>query len=73
MVVMLDTMAQRYHQLPSALLRSADTFDLWCMDMAMSYQRYLQEQADAKNGHRPQTPQIPINKLQEMMERVKSR
>lgn len=69
---MLDGIGQRYGCLPSEILARADTVDLLVLDVARSWENYQREQADAHNSGRPATPQIPINKLQDMMDRVKN-
>lgn len=71
---MLDTMAQRYHCLPSEILRSADTVDLYVLDVAMSWQRHQHEEAQRKQAGAPApAPELSINKMKEMIERVKKR
>ena len=70
---MLDSIGQRYGALPSEILARADTVDLLVLDVARSWENYQRAQSEASNSGRPMTPQIPINKLQDMMERVKNR
>jgi hypothetical protein len=43
----LDTIAQRYGLLPSTVLNTADTIDLWVMDVALSWH---QREMNVKNG-----------------------
>lgn len=70
--LLLDSLATRYHQLPSQVLAHADTLDYYVMDVSMSYHNYQRERAEAQAQGRPPTaPAIPVNKLQEMMERVR--
>lgn len=38
---MLDAIARRYGVLPSHLIQKGDTFDLMVMDVAISYERHL--------------------------------
>lgn len=65
-------MATRYHVLPSEVLARADTLDLLVMDVAQSWQQQQQAQSQAQaNGQPPPAPAVPINKLQEMLERVR--
>lgn len=45
---MFDAVAQRYSVLPSALLRTADSFDLMVFDVAVTYQRMQQDKANKK-------------------------
>lgn len=69
-------MATRYHLLPSQVLLTADSLDFLVMDVASTYQRYQMEQERNKNaqasGAAPVAPQIPVNKLKEMVERVRN-
>lgn len=65
-------MATRYHLLPTTVLSQADSLDYYVMDVAMSYQRYLQDKEDAKtSGRAPTAPNLTVNKMQEMIERVR--
>ena len=44
------------------------------MDVVLAYNRYEHDKADAKRkGVAPPAPNIPLNTLQEMVERVKKR
>lgn len=71
-VIMIDSVATRYHVLPSQVLAHADTFDLWVLDIAATWQQQQQAQAQARStGQLPPAPDIPVNKLQEMLERVR--
>ena len=45
---MLDSMAERYGILPSELLQRADTFDLMVMDVALTYQKYINDKQQKK-------------------------
>jgi len=68
---MLDALAQRYGCLPSEVVRNSDTLDLHVLDVARSWENYQREQQDARQNGRPGVPDIPVNTLVEMMERVK--
>lgn len=69
---MLDTMASRYHVLPSEIMQKADTLDVYVMDVALSWQEYQQSLAE-KNTANKQAPHVPINKLQDMLAAVKNK
>ena len=44
------------------------------MDVVLAYNRYEQDKAEAKRkGLPPTAPKIPLNTLQEMVKRVKTR
>jgi hypothetical protein len=45
---MFDVMGRRYSKLPSEILRTADSFDLMVMDVASTYEQYL----DAKRNNK---------------------
>lgn len=67
--MLLDGLAQRYGLLPSEVLARADTLDVLVMDIAQSYRNWLEQQRASQPGAAPAAPQIPLNKLQEMVER----
>jgi hypothetical protein len=48
MIMTLDNLASRYGKLPSEVIASASTFDLYVMDAALSYRDYQQRKADGK-------------------------
>lgn len=66
MLITLDRMAKRYHQLPSYLVDNATTFDLKVLDIGMRYERVEQQKA---NG----TYKKPVPKLskEQMMKMIK--
>ena len=73
-ILLIDTLATRYHLLPSEVMGRGDTVDVYVMETALAYQQYLRDKADAKANNRPlPPPNIPINKLEEMIQRVRSR
>jgi hypothetical protein len=54
------------------VLSTADTLDFVVMDVVLAYDRYQRERETAKQaGVAPPAPQLPINTLQEMMQRVR--
>ena len=48
MIILIDTMAERYGQLPSEVMRNATTFDVFVADTAIGYRNYLQDKAEGK-------------------------
>ena len=69
---MLDNLATRYHLLPSRVLAEADTLDFLVMDVVLAYNKYSQDKSEAqRKGVAPAPPKLPLNTLQEMVERVK--
>lgn len=71
-VILLDSLATRYHLLPSEVIQRADTLDVMVMDTAMAWQRVQRERMEAEHRGEPKpAPKIPVNKLQEMIDKVK--
>ena len=70
--LLLDSIATRYHLLPSEVLNRADALDYLVMDVSTSWQRREQDLAEAKSkGVAPPAPELSINTMQQMLERVK--
>jgi hypothetical protein len=58
--------------LPSRVLAEADTLDFLVMDVVLAYNKYQQEREENKRkGLPPTAPALSINKMQEMIERVR--
>ena len=53
--LMLDSLAERYGILPSQLLKSADTLDLFVFDTAVSYHNHMHKKQNAKPEDRYDT------------------
>lgn len=69
---MLDSVATRYHVLPSEVMARADTLDLLVMDVAQGWHNYQERRAHARAQGQPEpVPDIPLNTLQQMIERVR--
>jgi hypothetical protein len=49
MIILVDTMAERYGMLPSTVMASATTFDLFVCDTAIGYRNYLNDKASGRN------------------------
>jgi|APSaa5957512535_1039671.scaffolds.fasta_scaffold54997_3 hypothetical protein len=60
---MIDAMASRYHKLPSEILATATTTDLYCMDVAMAYERFIQSNNTSATS-------FDINTLEDAMVKV---
>lgn len=69
--MLLDGLAQRYGLLPSEVMARADTLDVLVMDIAQSYRNYLEQQQARRSGQPPQAPDIPVNKLEDMIRKVR--
>lgn len=48
MIMLIDTMAERYGLLPSEVMQRASTFDIFVVDAALGYRRYLEDKANGK-------------------------
>ena len=71
---MLDTMASRYHRLPSELIATADTFDLLVMDTAIQWTNAQHKKAEAEaTGNKYSPDNIPQDALKSMIDRVKKK
>lgn len=51
-ILQIDGLGKRYGMLPSEVLRRGDTFDLYIMDCAMSFEKYHREK-ELNNGKPP--------------------
>ena len=69
--MLLDSLASRYHLLPSEVLRRGDTLDILVLDTALQWHRMKEEEARAKYEGKPMVPKMPVNKLQEMLNGVR--
>lgn len=49
MIMLIDTMAERYGMLPSEVMQKATTFDVFVTDTAIGYRNYIQDKANGKN------------------------
>jgi len=58
----IDTIGKRYGLLPSEVLMRADTFDLYIMDAALTFENYHNKKANSKNGRAP-IPELTIEEM----------
>lgn len=65
MILTLDTMAERYKMLPSQVMATASTFDLYVMDAAVSYHNHQQRKANGKS------PDLSTNEMLEIMKKAR--
>ena len=56
-------MATRYHRLPHEILKCGNTVDLYVMDVALSYEKYMNDDRNTDN--------VSLNTLEQAMEQVK--
>lgn len=60
----LDQLGQRYGLLPSRVIQEASTFDLVIMDMALSYEKYIQD-----SSKKDYVPDVSVEELIKIKER----
>lgn len=49
MIMLIDTLGERYGKLPSEVIRQANTFDIFVADTAIAYRNAQTEKAYGKN------------------------
>lgn len=49
MVMLIDTLGERYGRLPSEVIRSATTFDIFVADTAIAYRNAQMDRANGNN------------------------
>lgn len=68
MIITVDSIATRYHLLPSQVMSDATTFDLFIMDAAVSWHNYQQELRE--NGGKAPVPKLTQEQMQQMLAKV---
>jgi hypothetical protein len=63
LLLSIDSMGQRYGMLPSEIVTKASTFDLVVMDMAMTYERHINE--SSQEGYIPTVSTEDLLKIKE--------
>jgi len=53
MIIMIDAIGKRYGMLPSKVISEANTFDVFIMDAAITYENHMQEKAYKKHNPKP--------------------
>jgi len=71
MMVSLDALSSRYHQLPSQAMQHATTFDLYVFDVASRYQHYRKQVADGT--YVKPVKELTVEQMKEMLRQVKER
>ena len=66
LIMLIDTMADRYKMLPSEVMNRASTFDIYVMDAALSYQNYQRKKQEGKLAE-----ELSTDELQEMMRKAR--
>jgi hypothetical protein len=68
-ILQVDGIAKRYGMLPSKVISEADTFDLYIMDIALTFEQYHHKKA-MNNGKDP-LPDYTDNELLNMVQKIK--
>jgi len=48
-IMQIDALGKRYGMLPSQIIKQADTFDVYILDAALSYEHYHNQKQNKKN------------------------
>ena len=68
----LDFVSKRYGRLPSEIMLTGSTFDFHIADLAIKYETYCREAAEAKaTGRAPPAPKLSVTEMQAMMDNVR--
>jgi hypothetical protein len=68
-ILWIDSLGKRYGMLPSEVISRANTFDLYIMDAALTFENYHHKKA-MNNGREPM-PDYNVDELQQMMNKAK--
>lgn len=68
---MIDSMGQRYGMLPSRVLKEADSFDVYIMDAALSYEKYMHDKEMRKHNKMPGDVNLSQDQLLEGLDKFK--
>jgi hypothetical protein len=71
MIMLVDTLSERYGILPSEVMLRATTFDVFVADTAIGYRNAVQERA--MNGDKKPIPKLSEKTMLEAMERVRGK
>jgi hypothetical protein len=72
MIVMIDSLAERYGMLPTEVIDRATTFDAFILTSALGYRNELQEKANDPN-YKPKSKQPSQEDMLAMLERVRKK
>ena len=69
LILTIDGIGKRYGMLPSEVLERSNTFDLYIMDAAMTFDNYHHKKA-INNGREP-IPDFTADELQQLLDKSK--
>jgi hypothetical protein len=70
-ILQLDGLGKRYGMLPSQVLSQGNTFDLYVMDMALTFENYHNKKA--MNGGKAPVPEYSNDELLDIFNKGKER
>jgi hypothetical protein len=70
-ILQLDGLGKRYGMLPSQILSQGNTFDLYVMDMALTFENYHNKKAS--NGGKATIPEYSNDELLDIFNKGKER
>lgn len=68
-ILMIDSLGKRYGMLPSEVLGRANTFDLYIMDAALTFENYHHKKA--MNNDRDPVPDFTTNELEDILNKAR--
>jgi hypothetical protein len=71
MIMLIDTLSERYGILPSEVMTRANTFDVFVADTAIGYRNAVQERA--MNGDKKPAPKLSEQTMLAALERVRGK
>lgn len=71
LILYIDSLGKRYGMLPSEVLNRSNTFDLYIMDAALTFENYHQKKAN-NNGQEP-IPDYTTEELQAMLAKTRKK
>ena len=71
MIMLIDTLSERYGILPSEVMTRANTFDVFIADTAIGYRNVIQERS--MNGDKKPTQEYKQSDLQNMLDKVRAK
>jgi len=71
MIMLIDTLSERYGMLPSEVISRANTFDVFIADTAIGYRNAMQERA--MSGDKKPIPKLSEKTMLAAMERVRDK
>jgi hypothetical protein len=71
LILTIDSLGKRYGMLPSEILERSNTFDLYIMDAALTFENYHHKKA-MNDGNEP-TPDYSQSELLEMLNKNKKK